>query len=68
MEPTPEEEQNTESYSTSVERHPVEVITRTDEVNVHIKYIYQVVVTTYADGSTQQTRHKQSDTRITVDR
>lgn len=67
MEPEHQKEQQQASEA-SVERIPVRVVTQTDEVNFNVKITYQVIITTYADGSTQQTRHSQSDARVTVDR
>jgi hypothetical protein len=68
MEPKPQVEDQ-QGPSDSVERIPIEVTTRTKELNLHVKVIYQLIVTKYAaDGTTQQSRHRQSDSRVTIDR
>jgi hypothetical protein len=67
MEPTQQEERYLSS-PINVDKSPVEVVTKTENVDVSLKGTYQHIVYTYADGSKKQTRHSHTDTRVSVNR
>jgi hypothetical protein len=67
MEPNPQEERYLPS-PININKTPVEVVSKTENVDLSLKGTYQHIVYTYADGSKKQTRHAHTDTRITVNR
>jgi mevalonate pyrophosphate decarboxylase len=60
-------DQITEAPSTSA-KSVTSTVTYTTVRTVEVKYITEVVDTTYADGSTKQDRHDRSEVHVTVDR
>ena len=52
----------------NIDKVPVEVVSKTEEITILVKYTYQHIVYTYADGSKKQTRHAHTDTRLTINR
>ena len=46
----------------------VKTVTYTTIISIELKYIYEVVDTTYADGSEKQDMHDRSETPLSVDR
>ena len=67
MEPNPQEERYLPS-PININKTPVEVVSKTENVDLSLKGTYQHIVYTYADGSKKQTQHAHTDTRITVNR
>lgn len=67
MEPNPQEERYLQS-PINIDKTPVEVVTKTENVDFSFKGTYQHIVYTYADGSKKQTRHAHTDARVTVNR
>ena len=43
-------------------------VTYTTIITIELKYIHEVVDTTYADGSEKQDRHDRSEVHLSVDR
>jgi hypothetical protein len=67
MDPNPQEERYLPS-PINIDKTPVEVVTKTENVDFSIKGTYQNIVYTYADGSKKQTRHYHTDTRLAINR
>lgn len=69
MEASPHESTPATSDNTSVEDKVIkEVVTRTLEVEINIKFLCQVQDTTYADGSTKQSWQYSSHAGVTSNR